>query len=44
LSLVRDMRDDPGHEVQALHSLHLFGSFPLPVTHLSPLFIQAEAL
>ena len=43
LSLVRDMRGDPGDELRIIHPFHLFSSFPIPVADLRFPFIEGEA-
>ena len=42
LSLVGDMRSDPGDELQIVHPLHLFGVFPIAVADLAFSFIEGE--
>ena len=43
LTLVWNMRSDPGDELQIIHPLQLFSSFPIPVADLAFLFIEGEA-
>ena len=42
LSLVGDMRSDPGDELEVVHPLHLFGVFPISVADLTFPFIEGE--
>jgi len=43
LTLLWNMRSDPGDELQIIHRLQLFSSFPIPVADLAFPFIEGEA-